>query len=98
MFKLRDSRLGYGRLALAMWPLRSQIASWRRANPDAEWVGALREILIPDDGRTPRPSIRKAIGFICKRLELLSSGHEMCPVPSSIDELIAWWETPPPKD
>ena len=98
VFKLRDSRLGYGRLALAMWPLRAQIASWRRANPNDEWTTALRSILIPIDGRQPRPRIRKAVDYICKRLEMLSSGHEMCPVPTNVDELLAWWETPPPNN
>ena len=58
----------------------------------------IRSILIPIDGKPPRPLIRKAVGYICKRLEMLSSGHEMCPVPSSVEELLAWWETPPPKD
>ena len=97
VFKLRDSRLGYGRLALAMWPLRSNLASWRRANPEADWETALRSLLVPEEGRQPRPSVRKAIEHICKRLEMLSSGHENCPVPTTIDEILAWWETPPPK-
>jgi dTMP kinase len=98
VFKLRDSRLGYGRLALAMWPLRTNLASWRRANPEAEWESALRTLLVPDEGRQPRPSIRRAIERICKRLEMLSSGHENCPVPTTIDEILAWWETPPPSE
>lgn len=98
VFKLRDSRLGYGRLALAMWPLRSNLASWRRANPEAEWESALRTLLVPDEGKQPRPSIRRAIDHICKRLEMLSSGHENCPVPSTVDEILAWWETPPPSE
>ena len=37
VFKLREERLGFGRLALAMWPLRTSISSWRRANPDSKW-------------------------------------------------------------
>jgi hypothetical protein len=31
-----------------------------------------------------------------KRLHMLSSGHENCPVPSSVEELVAWWQLPPP--
>ena len=96
VFKLRDSRLGYGRLALAMWPLRSNLASWRRANPSKPWESALRELIVVEKGKQPRPSIRRAISNICKRLEMLSSGHENCPVPSTAEELLAWWETPPP--
>ena len=96
VFKLRDERLGYGRLALAMWPLRAQLASWRRANPEAEWSDALPAIALPEDGRTPPPAVRKGLEDITKRLHMLSSGHENCPVPSSVEELVAWWQLPPP--
>ena len=96
VFKLRDERLGYGRLALAMWPLRAQLASWRRANPDAEWNDALPAVALPEDGRTPPPAVRKGLEDITKRLHMLSSGHENCPVPTSVEELVAWWQLPPP--
>ncbi|MDA8802118.1 dTMP kinase [Candidatus Poseidoniales archaeon] len=96
VFKLRDERLGYGRLALAMWPLRAQLASWRRANPDAEWSDALPAVALPEDGRTPPPAVRKGLEDITKRLQMLSSGHKNCPVPTSVEELVAWWQLPPP--
>jgi dTMP kinase len=96
VFKLRDERLGYGRLALAMWPLRAQLASWRRANPESEWSDALPAVALPEDGRTPPPAVRKGLEDITKRLHMLSSGHENCPVPSSVEELVAWWQLPPP--
>ena len=96
VFKLRDERLGYGRLALAMWPLRTQLASWRRANPKANWSHALSAIASPEDGRTPPPVVRKGLEDIIKRLHMLSSGHEHCPVPNSVEELLAWWQIPPP--
>ena len=96
VFKLRDERLGYGRLALAMWPLRTQLASWRRANPKANWSHALSAIASPGDGRTPPPVVRKGLEDIMKRLHMLSSGHEHCPVPNSVEELLAWWQIPPP--
>ncbi|MDA8532220.1 dTMP kinase [Candidatus Poseidoniales archaeon] len=96
VFKLRDERLGYGRLALAMWPLRAQLASWRRANPDAEWSDALPAVALPEDGRTPPPAVRKGLEDITKRLHMLSSGHKNCPVPTSVEELVAWWQLPPP--
>lgn len=96
VFKLRDERLGYGRLALAMWPLRSQLASWRRANPGSDWASALSAIAMPEDGKTPPPAVRKGLENILKRLQMLTSGHEKCPVPNSIEELLAWWQLPPP--
>lgn len=96
VFKLRDERLGYGRLALAMWPLRPQLASWRRANPKGNWSDALPAIAAPADGKTPPPAVRKGLEDIMKRLEMLSSGHEQCPVPETVEQLLAWWQLPPP--
>jgi dTMP kinase len=96
VFKLRDERLGYGRLALAMWPLRPQLASWRRANPKGDWSDALPAIAAPNDGKTPPPAVRRGLENIIKRLQMLSSGHENCPVPTSVEELVAWWQLPPP--
>ena len=97
MFKMRDERLGYGRLALAMWPLRSALASWRRANPDGEWEDALQEVLMADSEKTPPLAIRKAVSDVQARLEMITSGHKDCPPPESIEELIVWWRTPPPQ-
>ena len=97
VFKLRDEKLGYGRLALAMWPLRSSLASWRRGNPNSKWEDSLPEILMQGTGKKPPLSIRKSVDNILKRLEMLTSGHENCPTPSNIDELIIWWKTQPPK-
>ena len=97
VFKLRDEKLGYGRLALAMWPLRSSLASWRRGNPNSKWEDSLQEILMQGTGKKPPLSIRKSVDNILKRLEMLTSGHENCPTPSNIDELIIWWKTQPPK-
>ena len=97
VFKLRDEKLGYGRLALAMWPLRSSLASWRRGNPNSKWEDSLPEILMQGTGKKPPLSIRKSVDNILKRLEMLTSGHENCPTPTNIDELIIWWKTQPPK-
>ena len=97
MFKLRKSRLGYGRLCLAMWPLRSALGSWRRSNPDRDWKNAISDILQENDGRKPSLSVRKAVEFVFARLNLLSSGHANCPVPQSIEELVVWWSIEPPQ-
>ena len=97
VFKLRDDKLGYGRLALAMWPLRASLASWRRVNPNSDWDNALSDILMVKEEKSPPPSIRNAVQNVLSRLEMLTSGHEECPTPSNIEELIIWWKTPPPK-
>ena len=97
MFRLRNSRLGYGRLCLAMWPLRTALASWRRANPDRDWEESLHEIIGEDEDRRPPPAIRRAVNDVIARLKLISSGHAECPVPKSIEELLIWWSMEPPK-
>ena len=97
VFKLRDEKLGYGRLALAMWPLRSALASWRRSNPNSKWEDSIPEILFHGSEKNPSLSTRRSVDNVLKRLEMLTSGHENCPTPKNIDELIVWWKTKPPK-
>ena len=96
LFKLRDERLGFSRLTLAMWPLRNALASWRRANPDASWSNALEAIFAVEEGKGLSSTLRKAILDINQRLSILTSGHEGCPLPQTAAELIVWWSMPPP--
>ena len=97
MFKLRKSRLGYGRLCLAMWPLRTALSSWRRANPDGDWKNSLKETIIETEERKVPLQIRRAVKNVIERLKLISSGHAECPVPQNEDELLVWWSTDPPE-
>ncbi len=96
LFKLRDERLGFARLTLAMWPLRSSLASWRRANPTAPWEGALGDVFSTADGKEIAPGLTKAASDISHRLAILTSGHEGCPLPTTPAELEVWWSMPPP--
>ncbi len=97
MFKLRKSRLGYGRLCLAMWPLRIALASWRRSNPESDWANALSEIIQSTDDKKVPLQIRNAVKHVIERLNLISSGHAECPVPQNEEELVIWWATEPPQ-
>ena len=97
MFKLRKSRLGYGRLCLAMWPLRIALASWRRSNPESDWANALSEIIQSTDDKKVPLQIRNAVKHVIERLKLISSGHAECPVPQNEEELVIWWATEPPQ-
>lgn len=96
LFKLRDERLGFARLTLAMWPLRSTLASWRRANPGAPWKQAMGDVLHVEEGKALSPTLTKAVHDVNHRLEILTSGHEGCPIPSTPEELVVWWSLPPP--
>ena len=97
MFKLRKSRLGYGRLCLAMWPLRIALASWRRSNPESDWANALSEIIQSTEEKKVPLQIRNAVKHVIERLNLISSGHAECPVPQNEEELVIWWSIEPPK-
>ena len=96
LFKLREERLGFARLTLAMWPLRAQLASWRRANPDNDWSTALDELFQVEEGKELSSSLKKAVHDINQRLSILTSGHDGCPLPSTAPELCAWWSLEPP--
>jgi len=97
MFKLRKSRLGYGRLCLAMWPLRIALASWRRSNPESDWANALSEIIQSTEDKKVPLQIRNAVKHVIERLNLISSGHAECPVPQNEEELVIWWSIEPPQ-
>ncbi|MFL2968271.1 MAG: dTMP kinase [Candidatus Poseidoniaceae archaeon] len=97
MFKLRKSRLGYGRLCLAMWPLRIALASWRRSNPESDWANALSEIIQSTEEKKVPLQIRNAVKHVIERLNLISSGHAECPVPQNEEELVIWWSIEPPQ-
>jgi dTMP kinase len=96
VFKLRDERLGFARLTLAMWPLRSALATWRRAHPKAPWEKALSDLFAVEEGREMSVSLLKTVSDIHQRLSILTSGHEGCPLPTSAAELEVWWSMPPP--
>jgi dTMP kinase len=97
MFKLRNSRLGYGRLCLAMWPLRTALASWRRSNSEGHWENALKDILEFGSDKKAPLQVRIAVKSILERLHLISSGHAECPVPKNEEELLIWWSVKPPE-
>ena len=96
LFKLREERLGFARLTLAMWPLRTQLASWRRSNQDKAWTAALEEIFHVEEGRDLATPLKKAVHDINQRLAILTSGHDGCPLPNTAQELCAWWSLEPP--
>ena len=96
LFKLREERLGFARLTLAMWPLRTQLASWRRANPDVSWTQALDDVFAVGEGKSLSATLQKAVRDVNERLQILTSGHEGCPLPTTAAELTVWWSMQPP--
>jgi hypothetical protein len=80
-----------------MWPLRTNLASWRRSNPDGIWEDSLREIILSTEERKIPLQTRTAVKNIIERLRLISSGHAECPVPQNEEELLIWWSIKPPE-
>ncbi len=79
-----------------MWPLRTHLASWRRAHPSEPWQRALHDIFAVEDGKELAASLKKAVDDIHHRLAILTSGHDGCPLPTTAAELEVWWSMRPP--
>jgi hypothetical protein len=88
MFRLSDDHLAQGRLALALWPLRDHLETWREQHPKASWATAMTHVL----ANAPE----EAISNVMARLNLLSSGHVGCPAPEDAAQLEGWWRLEPP--
>jgi dTMP kinase len=91
VFKLRDTWIGFARLTLAMWPFRVALSTWRKKNPDLPWEKALEQVLDQNNAQ-----LNKAVENTIERLHILTSGHEHCPVPENLEQLVVWWSMPPP--
>ena len=89
---LGDQKLGYGRLAIAMWlfeNIRRELSSWRKANKESKWEEAIEDIFLLGEEKSLSPKLKLAFENIklrlniCGMLKKLSSGHVNCPVPQS---------------
>ena len=67
-------------------------------NSDGEWDNALQEISGNAKSDKPSANFLEKLSSVYQRLEMLTSGHEGCPVPSNFEELALWWSTPPPQN
>ena len=101
LFKIREDWVALGRLWLALWPLLSELSSWRRRYPSAGWKKSLSEIVQktgPNAGKKLSSALQRAVDATLDRLKLLTSGHIGCPAPTNVDELLVWWSTEPPAE
>ena len=100
LFKIKGEWVCLGRLFLALWPALTEIATWRRKNPSADWKKALPTIFHKtgvNAGKALPISLKAKLEAIIARLELLTSGHVGCPCPSDLEQLLVWWATKPPE-
>ena len=88
-YKMRSSWLGLGRLMMVIWPIRNEMESWRKSNPNSDWNSALQEIFGAMDDKT----VNLKFNQIINRLSALTSGKSGKNTPTDTDELIQWWNT-----
>jgi hypothetical protein len=87
-YKMRSSWLGLGRLMMVMWPIRNEIGSWRKSNPNSDWSDALMEIFSALDEYDADLKFNQII----TRLSALTSGKSGKETPTDLEGLISWWK------
>ncbi|MEC7694982.1 MAG: hypothetical protein VX954_02315, partial [Candidatus Thermoplasmatota archaeon] len=82
--QLREAIFPFGRLILAIWPLRKEISRWQSLNPDTHIRFCMGQIV--RSGRNER-----ALMDTISRLSILGSGVEGKPPPENNESLVEWW-------
>ena len=81
--ELRSDWQAFGRIGIALWPLKEALSEWRKTHPGSSWKHALSASL------SSEPNAAKSC---LSRLALLGSGKAEVPPPSNREELITWWQ------
>tara|TARA_B100001750_G_scaffold187571_1_gene157052 strand:+ start:76 stop:1119 length:1044 start_codon:yes stop_codon:yes gene_type:complete len=81
--ELRPDWQAYGRIGIALWPLKEALSEWRRTHASSSWKHGLSAVL---------SSNPIAADSCIARLAILGSGKSGVPSPSSRDELLSWWQ------
>ena len=82
--QLREELLSFGKLVLAIWPLRREISKWQSSNPSTHIRFLMGQIA--KSGRQER-----ALMDTIRRLSIVGSGLEGRPPPETIESLVDWW-------
>ncbi len=89
--ELRPDWQAYGRLGLALWPLKEALSELMQNNPESSWKSALNKVL----GRNPDAAMRARADACLSRIEELGSGATDYDAPTDIDGLRMWWRDGP---
>ena len=84
--ELRPDWQAFGRLSLAIWPLRAMLVEHRRANPESAWRDLLSQTL--DRGGEQADAAALAT---CARLAILGSGSNSSDPPTDAESLRRWY-------
>ena len=82
--QMKEEYRSFGRLVIAVWPLKEALAKWRKKNPRTHIRFAMGQIV-----RSGKHT--SALISTIERITILGSGSDLFPVPSNEDELIQWW-------
>jgi hypothetical protein len=82
--QMKEEYRSFGRLAIAVWPLKEALAKWRKKNPRTHIRFAMGQIV-----RSGKHT--SALISTIERITILGSGSDLFPAPSNEDELIQWW-------
>jgi dTMP kinase len=83
--QLREKYFSFGRLVLAIWPLRQAIRRWQSLNPDTHLRFSVGQII--RSGQHERALVETV-----SRLSILGCGSEEKPPPEDIENLVDWWQ------
>ena len=81
--ELRSDWQAFGRIGIAIWPLKEALSEWRRHHPNSSWKHGLGAAL------TSNPA---AANSCINRLSILGSGKTEVSPPSTREELLDWWK------
>ena len=89
--ELRPDWQAFGRLGLALWPLKETLSAQMQDNPESSWKSALNKVL----GRNPDADMRARADACLARLAVIGSGATDQDPPADIDGLRRWWRDGP---
>ena len=82
--QLRDSYFPYGRLVLAIWPIRGAIMKWHRENPKTHLRFLMGQIV-------KSGQYEAALSQSLSRISILGSGSSDKDSPKDLKSLVDWW-------
>ena len=81
--ELRPDWQAFGRIGIALWPLKEALSEWRKNHTGTSWKHGLSAVL---------PSHPLSVESCIARLAILGSGKSEVNPPSTREELLSWWQ------
>ena len=82
--QMKDEARPFGKLAIAIWPLKDVLRKWMKKNPDTHIRFAFGQII--RSGKYP-----SAVKSTLERIAIIGTGRDSFPLPKNENDLISWW-------